>query len=138
MPRWRYRSGRLAARAATIQRSGSMSNLVVHDPVQSNDGFRLNEIVRLLLIFRRWLGRHRQRKDLGDLAQCNRHRSRISASHPRRLNAKPPNGFGRCHRQQAVSMNFSQAGQKNHALRKTAPSRIGTLVRTDLTCFRVT
>jgi len=73
MARWRYRSDCLAARAATIQRSGSMSNLVVHDPMQSNDGFRRNEIVRLSFIFRRWLGRHRQRKDLGDLAQCNRH-----------------------------------------------------------------
>jgi uncharacterized protein YjiS (DUF1127 family) len=73
MARWRYRSGRLAARAATIQRSGSMANLVVHDPVQSNDGFRRNEIVKISSIFRRWLWRHRQRKDLGDLAQCNRH-----------------------------------------------------------------
>jgi uncharacterized protein YjiS (DUF1127 family) len=73
MARWDYRSGRLAARAATIQRSGSMSNLVVHDPVQSNDSFRRNKIVRLSFIFRRWLGRHRQREDLGDLAQCNRH-----------------------------------------------------------------
>jgi len=73
MARWRYRSGRLAARAATIQWSGSMSNLVIRDPVQSTDGFRRSEIVKLSFIFRRWLGRHRQRKDLGDLAQCNRH-----------------------------------------------------------------
>ena len=50
-----------------------MSNPVVHDPVQSNDGFRRNEIVRLSFIFRRWLGRHRQRQALGDLAEYNGH-----------------------------------------------------------------
>lgn len=115
-----------------------MSNLVVHDPVQSNDSFRRNKIVRLSFIFRRWLGRHRQREDLGDLAQCNRHLLRDIGISPEEAERAAAKWFWQGDRQQAVSMNFSQAGQTNHALRKTAPSRIGTLVRADLTCFRVT
>src|SRR5262245_978677 len=51
--------------------AGSMTNLAVDGSAHAHDDASRHAILRLSLTFRRWIGRHRQRKALGDLAQCN-------------------------------------------------------------------
>jgi uncharacterized protein YjiS (DUF1127 family) len=71
MARWRYRSGCVAAHAAAMQRSGRMSNLSEY--VRLDHGHAGMRAGWLLLTVRIWIARSRQRKALGDLAECNAH-----------------------------------------------------------------